>query len=84
MYISPSKLINEKAIPFSASLRHLQDTTTGQSDIMQGANDTSPVLKHKARLNRDNLYLFASSLFHILSCNKVVNNHCLCSGQATE
>lgn len=73
------KLINEKANPFSAGLRQLQDTLQ-QSDIKRAANDTSPALKHKAGLNRNNLYSPAS--FHILSCNKVVNKHC--PGQALE
>lgn len=59
------KLINEKAIPFSASMRHLQGTA-GQSDIVQGNNDMSLALRCKVGLNRNNLYSSASSLFHIL------------------
>jgi len=54
------KLIYEKANLFSASLRHLQDTA-GQSHIVWGTNDMPLVLKHKAGLNRNNLYLSASS-----------------------
>lgn len=77
------KLLDEKANPFSASLRHLQHTA-GQSGILRGANDTSLALKHKAQLNKNNLYSSAFSLFHILSCNKVVNKYCRCSGQALE
>lgn len=77
------KLINEKANPFSARLRRLQDTA-GQSDIVRGTNDTSLALKHTAGLNRNNLYSSASSLFHILSCNKVIHKCCLCSGQALD
>lgn len=49
------KVINEEANPFSASLRHLQDTA-GRSGIMQGTSHTSLASKRTAGLNRNNLY----------------------------
>lgn len=70
------KLINEKANPFSASLRPLRDTA-GQLGITQGTNHASLASKRGAGLNRNNLYSLHPP-FHVLSCNKVVNKHCLC------